>query len=81
MPENTKIVTVNSDIYINGEPRGFGATGYRYSLRHPLIAHLYRQYKDWRKLPPSMPISDKHRREFEAHIDKMIDEGKIVVGK
>lgn len=81
MSKDKKTVIVNSDIYINGEPRGFGVTGYRYSLRHPLIAHLYHQYKDWRKLPPSMPISDKNRREFEAHIDKMIDEGKIVVKK
>lgn len=80
MSENQR-VKVNSDIYIQGVPRGFSFNGYRYSLRHPLIAHLYEQYKDWRKLPQSMPISDKARREFEAHIDKMIDEGKIVVKK
>lgn len=81
MPKDKKTVIVNGDIYSNGQPRGFSPTGYRYNLQHSLIMHLYVQYKEWRKLPPSMPISDKHRREFEAHIDKMIDEGKIVVGK
>lgn len=70
---------MDKSIYIAGIPHGFTISGYRYSLAHPVIRQLYTQYKDWRQLPKSMPISDAERRSFEKNIDKMIADGKIEV--
>jgi hypothetical protein len=53
--------------------------GYIYNVNHPLINHLYRQYKERHNLPGHFPISDKERRRFEAIISRMVDDGVIVV--
>lgn len=74
-------IKVDESIYISGAPRGFSETGYRYNLNHPIINHLYTQYKKWRNLPEHMPMSDKERHSFERNIDKMIEDGKLVVRK
>lgn len=65
---------VDKSIYMDHNPYGF-----IFNINHPLINHLYRQYKINHGLPGHFPVSDLERKRFEWVISKMIDEGAIVV--
>ncbi len=71
-----KIQYVDKSIYCNNNPYGF-----IYNVNHPLINHLYRQYKKNHSLSEHYPISDSERKRFEYVIGKMIEAGAIVVKK
>jgi hypothetical protein len=57
----------NDDIYAPANPYG-----YRYNISHPKINPLYWKYKERKKIPPTAPLSDSERMEFEYYIDKLI---------
>lgn len=53
--------------------------GFIYDVNHPLMNHLYRQYKQRHGLPEHFPISDRERHRFETVISRMIEAGAIIV--
>lgn len=69
-----KVVYTDSSIYCRGNPYGF-----KYNVNHPLIGHLYGQYKRNHDLPEHYPISDPERRHFEDAVSRLINAGKIIV--
>lgn len=72
-------VIVDDTIYRRGELSNFSHIGYRYNINHPVINQLWEQYKAFRGLPQNMAPPDKERWSFEKNVDKMIDEGRIIV--
>jgi hypothetical protein len=60
-------LTENTSIYAPMNPYG-----YRYNISHPQISKLYWKYKEKKGIPPTVPLSDRERMEFEYYIDKLI---------
>lgn len=52
---------------------------YRINLNDPAMNALYRQYKEYRKLPMHFPISTRDRLIFERGVFRLIERGDIVV--
>lgn len=72
---------VGRDIYIDPKVRytSVNPTGYRYSVRHPLIAQLWETYRKKHGIHPRHPASDMQRNEFERHIDELIEAKRIII--
>ena len=69
-----RVQYADKGIYCSDNPYGF-----IYNVNHPLINHLYSQYKKNHSLPGQYPVSDAERHRFEFVIGKMIKAGAIVV--
>lgn len=52
---------------------------YRINLNDSTMNALYRQYKEYRKLPIHFPISTRDRLIFERGVFRLIERGDIVV--
>ena len=51
--------------------------GCRYNVNHPLIRRYYLRFKEKIGVPGHFPISDAQRQEFERHMDKLRERGKL----
>ena len=51
--------------------------GYRYNVNHPQIRPYYSRFKEYIGVPEYIPISDIQRAEFERHMDKLYEKGKL----
>lgn len=52
---------------------------YRININDPTMNALYRQYKEYRKLPMQFPISTRDRLIFERGVFRLIERGDIIV--
>lgn len=55
------------------------AIPYRININEPTMAVLYKQFKEFKKLPLHYPISTRERFIFERGIFTLIERGKIVI--
>lgn len=51
--------------------------GYRYNVNHPQIRQHYARFKKYINVPEHIPLSDIQRAEFERHMDKLYEKGKL----
>lgn len=42
--------------------------GYKLNVNHEQLNKLYRRYKDYKGLSPTLPLTDEQRLEFEQYI-------------
>ena len=51
--------------------------GYRYNVNHQQIRQRYSRFKQYINVPEHIPLSDIQRAEFERHMDKLFEKGKL----
>lgn len=51
--------------------------GYRYNVNHPQVRQRYSRFKQYINVPEHIPLSDIQRAEFERHMDKLFENGKL----
>lgn len=54
---------MNSSIFNNGNKYG-----YKLNVNNEQLNKLYRRYKEYKGLSPTLPLTDKQRLEFETYM-------------